>query len=295
MVEPTAVREDNINEAFKRILDGIEKVPTLPVVVNSILELLENPKTSAEDVNRIIRMDQALASRILKIVNSAFYGFPRQISTVTQAVVILGFNAVKSLALSASVIQIFGTKGRDGFDVKAFWEHSIATGIMANMVARRINYPLPEESLIAGILHGIGKLIFDQYLHSLFIQAVQKARREKKLLHHAEREIFGTDHCRVGSMLAEKWRLPLQLVEAINYYPNPGLANFNSTLASMVHIGNYISRKRRCGDPGDMLVPKVNDDAKRILKITQADIDQLLRSAQSELEKVDDLLDKLQE
>ena len=98
MVEQSGIREENVNEAFKRILDGIEKVPTLPVVVNSILELMENPKTSAEDVNRIIRMDQSLAARILKIVNSAFYGFPRQISTVTQAVVILGFNAVKSLA-----------------------------------------------------------------------------------------------------------------------------------------------------------------------------------------------------
>lgn len=295
MVEPTETKEDTINEAFKRILDGIEKVPTLPVVVNSILELMENPKTSAEDVNRIIRMDQALAARILKIVNSAFYGFPRQISTVTQAVVILGFNAVKSLALSASVIQIFGTKSTDGFDVKAFWEHSISTGVMANMVGRRINYPLPEECLIAGILHGIGKLIFDQYLHTLFLQAVKKAKKDKKLLHHAEREIFGTDHCRVGAMLAEKWRLPLQLVEAINYYPHPGLANFNPTLASMVHVGNYIARKKRCGDPGDSLVPRLSDDAKKILKITQADIDQFLRAAQSELDKVDDLLDKLQE
>ncbi|OGH56274.1 MAG: hypothetical protein A3G34_06240 [Candidatus Lindowbacteria bacterium RIFCSPLOWO2_12_FULL_62_27] len=295
MAEAVELKGDNINEAFKRILDGIEKVPTLPVVVNSILELMENPKTSAEDVNRIIRMDQSLASRILKIVNSAFYGFPRQISTVTQAVVILGFNAVKSLALSASVIQIFGTKSQEGFDIHAFWEHSISTGVMANMTARRINYPLPEECLIAGILHGIGKLIFDQYLHTLFVQAVKRAKKDKKLLHHAEREIFGTDHCRVGAMLAERWRLPLQLVEAINYYPNPGLANFNPTLASMVHVGNYIARKRRCGDPGDLVVPRLSDDAKRILKITQNDIDQLMRDSQGELAKVDDLLDKLQE
>lgn len=290
-----AVDDNGINEAFKRILDGIEKVPTLPVVVNSILELMENPKTSAEDVNRIIRMDQSLTARVLKIVNSAFYGFPRQISTVTQAVVILGFNAVKSLALSASVIQIFGSKDSDGFDVRAFWEHSICTGVMANMVGRKINYPLPEECLISGILHGIGKLIFDQYLHNMFLQAVKKAKREKKLLHHTEREVFGTDHCRVGAMLAEKWRLPLQLVESINYYPNPGLANFNPTLASLVHVGNYISRKKRYGDPGDLVVPRISDDAKKILKITQSDIDNFLRISQGELDKAEDLLDRLQE
>ncbi len=293
--QPNEMNEAGVNEAFKRILDGVEKVPTLPVVVNSILELMENPKTSAEDVNRIIRTDQALAARLLKIVNSAFYGFPRQISTVTQAVVILGFNAVRSLALSASVIQIFGTKSREGFDVRAFWEHSISTGVMANLVGRRINYPLPEECLIGGILHGIGKLILDQYLHNLFMQAVKKAKKEKKLLHHAEREIFGTDHCRVGAMLAERWKIPLQLVEAINYYPNPGLANFSPTLVSLVHVGNYIARKKRCGDPGDLVVPKISEDVKKILKITQTDIDAYLRAAQAELDKVEDLLEKLQE
>lgn len=286
-------REAGISDAFKQILDGIEKVPTLPTVVARILHLLENPKTSVEDVTRIIRMDQALTARILKIVNSAFYGFPRQISTVTQSIVILGFNAVKSLALSASIVQIFGTKGREGFDLEAFWEHSISTGVIANMVGRRINYPLPEECLIAGILHGIGKLIFDQYLHNLFVEAVKKARKDKKLLQHAEREIFGTDHCRVGAMLAEKWKLPLQLVESINYYPVPAQANFNPTLVSLVHVGNYVARKKRCGDPGDIVVPKLSEDALRILKLTKTDIDHIIRDSQADLAKVSDLLDKL--
>lgn len=286
-------RDEGVSEAFKQILDGIEKVPTLPGVVNRILQLMENPKTSVEDVTRVIRMDQALTARLLKIVNSAFYGFPRQISTVTQAIVILGFNAVKSLALSASVVQIFGTKGREGFDLEAFWEHSISTGVIANMVGRRINYPLPEECLIAGILHGIGKLIFDQYLHNLFIVAVKKARKDKKLLQHAEREVFGTDHCRVGAMLAEKWKLPLQLVEGINYYPVPGMANFNPTLVALVHVGNYVARKKRCGDPGDMVVPRLSDEARRILKLTQTDIDNIIRDSSADLAKVSDLLDKL--
>ncbi|MBI4179093.1 HDOD domain-containing protein, partial [bacterium] len=251
------------------------------------------PKTSVEDVTRIIRMDQAQTARLLKIDNSAFYGFPRQISTVTQAIVILGFNAVKSLALSASIVQVFGTKGREGFDLEAFWEHSISTGVIANMVGRRINYPLPEECLIAGILHGIGKLIFDQYLHNLFMEAVAKARKTKKLLQHTEREIFGTDHCRVGAMLAEKWKLPLQLVESINYYPVPGQANFNPTLVSLVHVGNYVARKKRCGDPGDQVVPKLSEDAKKTLKLTQGDIDHIIRDSQADLAKVADLLDKL--
>lgn len=295
MMSNSGLNESTIKDEYRKILDGIEKVPTLPIVVNKLLEMIENPKTCAEDVNRIIRMDQALTLRVLKIVNSAFYGFPRQVATVTQAVVILGFNAVKSLTLSASVIHVFSNKGSDEFDVRAFWEHSICTGVMANMAGRRINYPLPEECLIAGILHGIGKLIFDQYLHDLFLEAVRKARKEKKLLHQAEWEIFGTDHCRVGVILAEKWKLPLQLVEAINHYPTPASAHFNPTLASLVHLGNYIARKKRCGDPGDQVVPRMNEDAKKILKLTQPDIDQLLTVADAELEKVEDLIGSLKE
>lgn len=282
-----------INESFKAVLDGIEKIPSLPHVVAKLLETLEDSNTSAEDVNRIIRMDEALTARVLKIVNSAFYGFPRQISTVTQAVVILGFNAVKSIALSASVIQMFGMEGQKEFNRVAFWENSLSVGVIANMVGRRINYPLPEECLIGGVLHGMGKLVFDLYLHEKFIEALKKARKEKKRLLVTEREVLGIDHCRAGAMLAEKWKLPLQLVEAINYYPEPGLANFNKTLPALVHIGDYVARKKRCGDPGDRIVPRLNEVSKKILNLTQRDIIRIMEDSDRELEKVEDLLEKM--
>ncbi len=284
-----------LKDEYRSILDGIEKLPTLPAVVNRLLTMIESPKTSAEDVNRIIRMDQALTVRVLKIVNSAFYGFPRQVSTVTQAVVILGFNAVKSLALSASVIRIFENKSTEDFDIRAFWDHSICTGVMADMAGRRVNYPLPEECLIAGILHGMGKLVFDQFFHDEFIQAVKRARKERKALQVMERDIFGVDHCQIGVYLATRWKLPVHLVEAIRYYPTPALAVLNAPLVSLVNVGNFLARKQKYGDPGDSVNPSVSEDACKALRLTRTEINQMLASADEEMDKVDDLLDHLQD
>lgn len=280
-------------DAFKAILHGIDRVPTLPVVLNKILDVLEDPKSNVERLSRLISMDQALSVQILKIVNSAYYGFPRQISTVNQAIVILGFNAVKSLAFSATIVQVFGTKGQDGFDLHDFWVHSISTGVFADMVARRVNYPLPEECLCAAVLHGVGKLILDQYLHSLFIQAVEKAKKDRIPLQDAEREIFGLDHCQVGAMLADKWKLPLQLVDSIRFYPCPEKSKINPTLVALVHVGNYLAREMVCGNPGDNTPPRLGADAKKILKLNSKHISDFLKQAKNEISKAEDILSSL--
>ncbi len=282
-------------KTFKTILDGIEKIPALPVVLNKILNVLEDPKSNVAGVSHLIKTDQAMSIRILKIVNSSYYGFSRQISTINQAIVILGFNAVKSLALSATVVQIFGTRGGDGFDLPGFWEHSIAAGVFADVVARRVNYPLPEECFCAAILHGVGKLILDQYLHDPFVQAVAAAKKRRIFLQKAEQEILGIDHCRAGAMLAEKWNLPLQLQECIRYYPHPEHAKINKVQVALVHVGDYAAREMVCGDPGDTAKPHLSDSAKTILKLTAGDVDDLIRNAEKELSKVEDILSTLSE
>jgi len=277
-------------ESCRTIIDGIEKIPTLPAVLSKLLTVLEDPKSNIKSVSRLIGSDPAMTARILKIVNSAYYGFPREISTVDQAIVILGFNAVKSLALSATVVQIFGVRGEGAFDLRAFWEHSIGTGVFADMLARRLQYPLPEEVFCAAVLHGIGKVILDQYLHALFIEAVAMARSKRMPLERAERAVCAIDHCQVGAMLAERWKLPLQIQESIRFYPAPPKATVNPFVVSIVHVGHYIAREMVCGDPGDRAQPRVSEEAKKILKISSADIDDCLTKAKSELSKAEDVL-----
>lgn len=288
-----AQRLDPAEQTMKAVVDGIDKVPTLPAVLSKIINVLEDPKSNVGHVSRLISTDQAMSARILKIVNSAFYGFTRQISTVNQAIVILGFNAVKSLALSATVVQIFGSKESDGFDLRGFWEHSIASGVFADAVARKINYPLPEECFCAAVLHGVGKVVLDQHMHAKFVEAVRLAKQKKVPLQLAEQQILKMDHCRVGAMLAEKWKLPLSLQESIQYYPHPENAKISPVQVSLVHMGHYIAREMVCGDPGDGAKPFCAKSAVETLKLTSADIDAFLGGAKKELSRVEDILTTL--
>ncbi len=283
------------SDAVKDILQEIDKIPTLPTVVCKILEVVENPKSDVAELTRRIEMDQALTSRILKIVNSSFYGFPRQISTVSQAVVVLGFNAVKSLALSATVIKLFSKSNKSEFDPVDFWKHSIGTGVIANMVGTRIHYPLPEECLVAGILHGIGKLVFDQYLHEQFMRAIETAKKAKTSLQRAERDLFGMDHCEAGALLARKWKLPVHLEESIRHYAAPEKTEFNKTLTALVHLGDHVVQRIRFGGAGEPRAPMLSSEAMKILKIGQGDISAIFQNVEAELLKAEDIVESLVE
>ena len=168
---------------IKRITESIIGLPTLPTVVAKMIELVDNPRTSASSLARLIATDQALTARILKLANSAYYGFSREISTVNMAIVVLGFNTVKDMGLSLSVFDVFKTgKPNASFDLTRFWEHSIACGIAARMLARSYRSRYAGEAFVAGLLHDIGKVILNQYFQSEFLATyVQKILGLKKI------------------------------------------------------------------------------------------------------------------
>ena len=157
--------DEQKRQRLKRITQSIIGLPTLPTVITELISLIDNPKTNARKVAQLISTDQALTAKILKLANSAFYGFPREIATVDLAVVVLGFETVKNLGLSVSVLERFsGTDGGvDEFDRQKFWEHSIACGVSARLLAGKLRYRMPGEAFAAGILHDIGRLILSQY------------------------------------------------------------------------------------------------------------------------------------
>lgn len=277
-------------DSAKELLADIEKIPTLPAVPMKILGLVDDPNSSVKELQRFISMDQSLTARILKISNSAYYGFSRQISTVSQAVVILGFSAVKSLALSASVVHIFKPDAGK-FNLFEFWKHSIFTGGIANVIANKIRYPLPEECLAAGIIHGMGKLIMDQYLHDRFMRAIAMAEKDNRDLLECEREVMKMDHCQLGALLAERWKLPPQLVESIRYYNNPAGATLNPSLVSLVHIGNHIASDKKFGDSGEIgLKRKLSSDARKILNLSQVELMQITHNVDDEIAKYQELV-----
>ncbi len=233
-VNPTVQR-------IKKVTESIISLPTLPTVVSKMIELVDNPKTSAASLARLISTDQALTAKILKLANSAYYGFPREISTVNMAIVVLGFNTVKDMGLSLSVFQVFkDSEGDKSFDVAKFWEHCIGCGAAARMMARRLRYRFVGEAFVAGLLHDIGKVVLSQYAHKEFMEILDLAAEGTMTLDEAEEKVIGVGHPQVGSWLAEKWNLPKIIVDSIAFHHKPWEAKNEPLLIAIVTIANYL-------------------------------------------------------
>jgi HD-like signal output (HDOD) protein len=196
-------------------LESLQQLPMLPSTAAEALQLIDNPRTSAGMLGRIIERDQALAARVLKIANSPFYGFPREISTIDLASVVLGFDAIKETILSLVIQGVFAHTRSPHLDIQDFWKYSIFCGSAARFLARRLGYRVAGEAFVAGLMHDIGVLIIAQF----FPRELDAIRQEQSLrglsLVEAEHKVLAATHCEIGAWLAERWNLPQQLINAI--------------------------------------------------------------------------------
>lgn len=273
---------------FRKLVSKIESLPTLPYVINKLTKILENPMVSAEEVNRVISADQVLTAKILKLVNSAFYGFPGQISTVTHAIVILGFTAVKSVAISASVFDMFPMKGSAfEFDRQKFWQHSIATAVISKMLAKIVNYQEEEVAFVAGLLHDIGKVILDRYFHDVLEQVMEEVHSDDISFYEAELRVMDCNHQNIGLWLAEKWSLPAELRESISYHHNPEKAGIGFKLAGITHMADVLARAKNIGNGGDSLIPKISHEAWELVNLKEPELAYLLDEIDNEIEKAE--------
>lgn len=257
-------------QRLKKVTQSIIGLPTLPAVVTQLIGLIDNPKTSARNVAQLISADQALTAKILKLANSAFYGFPREIATVDLAVVVLGFETVKNLGLSVSVLERFSSAGENThFDRQKFWEHSIACGVAAKLLAEKLHYrSFSGEAFAAGILHDIGKLILSQYFSVDFKQIIDLMEQGDLYIGKAEEEILGVTHADVGGWLAQRWNLPDQLEDAITFHHAPGrAAPGRNELPSLIHLADLLCRRERIGDAGGERLPSLDPAALRTFGI----------------------------
>ena len=234
-------------EVFQQTLEKkLADLPPLPAVVTRIMQTINNPATGADELSRLISLDQGLSSKILRIVNSAYYGFPKRISTITHAVVILGFNTVRNLVLGVSAFGMLPQKaGASGLNRNKFWEHSVATAVAASVLAKT-RKPMArsavEEAFVAGLLHDVGKLFLDSYFPVQFAVCMAFASREKITQGEAERRVLDIDHMVVGRKIAEHWNFPPNLVNAIGAHHTD--EPFGSAYAYLVAAAEAMSGAR---------------------------------------------------
>jgi putative nucleotidyltransferase with HDIG domain len=270
-------------DQLEKILYKIKDIPTLPQVLVKLTKLVNDPRSAARDLGRVLSVDQSQTARLLKLVNSAFYGFPRKISSITEAIAILGFNAVKNLCLSISIFDIFAdTNGTTGFDREKFWQHSIGTAVGSKVLAKYIGYPEKEELFVAGLLHDIGKVVLDQYLHDTFRQIIKLANKKDILMLEAEEEVLGLSHAQVGQMLAERWKLPYRLVDPIAYHHQPTKSCRFTKEVAVVHLADILCRAKDLGWGGDNRIPEVNLETWESLKLNIRSFEHIMREMEQE-------------
>lgn len=279
-------------EAIQERLAKIRDLATLPVVAGNVIQLTRNPRASARDVGKAISQDPALAARVLRTANSAFYGFPSKITTIPYAIVVLGFNNIRNIVLSTTLRGVIGSKGgSDAFDREAFWKHSLACGIAARQLAERLGLKNTEEAFMWGLLHDLGKLVMDMYLAKEYAKVARHAADKGILIRQAEMELLGFDHCAVGSQVAEKWNLPPSLIQAIRYHHDPEKAGSPSRIAAIVQMADILCRAIGMGNGGDRKIPSACEKSLALLSPDKQMIKSLFYEMEREFESATAFLD----
>lgn len=257
---PWGAQVEDKRSELKKIIMDTRTLPTLPGVINKLNSLSDDDKASVQEMAKIVSSDQVLSARILRLANSPSYGFYR-VSTISNAMILLGVNVVKSLALSSSIFAIM-EKNSIGL-----WEHSLGVGVAANLLARKLGLPECEEIATAALLHDIGKVIINLKC-SEAETAIQKLVREERVYAiEAEREVIDTDHAEIGGWLSKSWFLPDKLVEPISFHHDVAKSENHRIKTSVVHIANVLVKASGFGDSGDSYVPEIQKIAWDTLKL----------------------------
>ena len=288
--------KDNImnNEKSKEIKELIEKVnksgiSSIKEVIVQLVGVINDPKSSAKDLQKIIERDQPLSSKLLKHANSAYYGFRKKISGIQEAIVGIGFNALKELALNQKLCELFQKDDRyDGYSRNTLWKHSVAVALCNKLIYMREFSEIGENVYAAGLLHNIGIIVEDQFLQGKFREALSESEKNNQNLFDAENRIMGFNHAEIGMTMAENWNFPDDLVMAIGCHHDPERADDKfKKITSTLYISDYACQVNNIGYidapyMNELLYKKFLNK----LKIKEEAIDIIIEDVQEEIENM---------
>ncbi|MBI1174634.1 MAG: HDOD domain-containing protein [Sideroxydans sp.] len=244
-------------ELSQKLLAAVEKMPAFPKSVQRILELTRSANCDPKELVMVIEKDPVMTVKILRILNSAYYSFPKKITSVNQSVVYLGLNTIKNMALSFAAVGVLPPQNNADFDIQRYLMHTLTTASLARLLCQKYGNDDtdPGDCYIAGLLHDFGKVVFAQYLPDEFKAALELAASEHIPLHIAEQRIFGIDHTVAGAMLAERWQFPKELTDTIRVHHD--CSDDASVLQCSLFVANQISKKLEMGGAGNPIVEEL--------------------------------------
>lgn len=246
----TSARSADSDVLVSAIVQTTGDLPSLPAIANQVMQKVSDPNTTSKDLQDIISLDQALAARVLKIANSAFFGCSRRINRLTDAINIMGFNSIKSLVMTSVLGDLFKSFG---LTEKLLWEHSIGCATACRKISRALRFPGIEEAFLAGLMHDIGKVVLNLRQPERMFEIFQEVYNQpgQHTFHTLEMREFGFDHAQVGRLMARKWNFAEEIEEAIGCHHDLGRAHIMPILAHIVSLGNGICHRLEIGPTRD--------------------------------------------
>lgn len=266
---------------LEALVEKVEEIPAFPQTVLRIMELLKEPRSSATDIEKEVMKDQGLTTKVLKMANSAYYSGRRQIKTVGDATVLLGFDTVQAIVLASTVGKVMGKELKGySYERDALWRQSQVSAIMARAIAKKAKYSNPDIAYTAGLLKDIGKVILDEYVSESYNEILKIISEETISCVSAEEKVLGYNHGQVGAKIADKWHLATELSEAIEYHHDPFKTFMNLELVSIVHISDALVMMMGLHEGIDTLAQEFFTDAVKILELSEADLESIMKSVE---------------
>lgn len=272
---------------LEEIVRQIDKMPSLSPTVGKIVQIANDPTSSPKDLATVITMDPVLTARVLKLVNSAYFGLSSQVTNILRAIILLGLTTIKNLALSTAVLTRFDAKKTgSGLDISSFWRHSLAVAVTAKIIARvrNVDEREREEFFIAGLLHDIGKVVLDEHFPEELAQIIALRTASGCPLGVAEQRIIGVQHPEIGKWLAERWLLAPTLLECISCHHDPGQATHSPQTVATIYLANILAHALKIGDSGENALHSPAAEALEILNLDASSLFDLVPAIFTELE-----------
>lgn len=270
----------------QEVVENLGEIAMLPQVVMKVLDMTNNTRATTQELEEVIGQDQGLTSKVLTLANSSYYGLPRRVSSLREAVMFLGVRAVRNIAMTASCYNMFiGKSDSQSLLKRRIWKHSVDTSLLTRLVCAFAPDVVPDEAFAAGLLHDIGKTVLEQYYPQATLQVVHTAERLGIRHHEAEEQILGFNHADLGLALALHWNLPTVLAEALGYHHYVPAASVAPRLVAVVAIASDIANLLESGVSEEEWLSAINEDAMQTLNITPDQIGTLIEGCRVEVER----------
>lgn len=264
-----------ISKRVEEVLQSVNSLRPMPANVARLLKEVDSPNVSISTLAGLISLDQALASLVLQMSNSASLGYPRTCSTLYEAIMQIGLGRLKTILLASNATEML-KHGLRGYRLGEgeLWHHSLVTAVASEWLAQALRYSKTEEAYVSGLLHDLGKLFLDQFVLEDYPAIVDYVKRYHLQLWQVEEKLLGIDHARVGGLIAERWNFPVKLVDAIHFHHAPSFARTNQELPAIVNLANAFSADYQRTNP-DLFSFELHPETLNILKIDVVQVEQL--------------------